>query len=217
MKQFIAIVMFFSSFSAVPAIWYGRNVRGLLWYYAWASLLADCCSLSLEQMGIVSKMQGNIFYVVEIALIGTYFSRKLFSGRLARFFLVLVFSIDAWFVIDSIGTMSERVEWKDIALALALFVFFCLVGLYKVISNIEHFKIERSPLFTFSAAFLLYASYTLVLMLFADHFRQAPQDLRQQLWSIHNLLNVVKNLAIARMFYMQHRTEDSLEPKLAIR
>jgi hypothetical protein len=60
-------------------------------------------------------------------------------------------------------------------------------------------------LFIFSAAFLLYASYTLVLMLFADYFRQAPVAMREQLWSIHNVLNALKNLAIARMFFLQQK------------
>jgi hypothetical protein len=217
MKLLIATVTFLSNFSAGPAIWSGRNFRGLLWYYAWFSFLADVTSLVLYQVGISSSITGNLFYVAEIVLIGMYFSQKLFSGRLQSFFQVLSFGIAGWFVVDSIDTWQHRVEWKDIALALALFVFFCLLGLYKVISNIEHFKIERSPLFTFSAAFLLYASYTLVLMLFADHFRQAPKELRQQLWSIHNILNVVKNLAIARMFYMQQQSELNLQPKLAVR
>jgi hypothetical protein len=217
MKPIIATVIFLSSFSAIPALWFGRNIRGLLWYYAWASLLADSCSLVLEHVGIKSKMQGNVFYVIEIVLIGVYFSRKLFSGWIQKLFLVLVFGIAAWFVLDSIDTWHQRVEWTDIALALALFVFFCLVGLYKVIRNIEHIKIERAPLFVFSAAFLLYASYTLVLMLFADNFRQAPQALRQELWSVHNILNVVKNFAIARMFYLQYNLENNLQPKLALR
>jgi hypothetical protein len=217
MKQFIATVMFLSSFSAAPALWYGRNDRGLLWYYAWASILSDVFSLIMELSGTHVKTVANLFYVAEIVLIGIYFSRKLFSGRLQSSFLVLVFALAAWFVVDSIDSWQNRIEWKDIALALALFVFFCLVSLYRVITNIEYFKIERSPLFVFSAAFLLYASYSLVIMLFADHFRQAPKELREQLWSVHNILNLVKNLAIARVFYMQQEAENRLEPKLAVR
>lgn len=206
MKQIIQIVRLASYASAVPAIWIGRRIRGMLWYYAWASFLCDIVSVLLTNfLHHNSHIAGNIFYFLEISLIGVYFSLELFAGWPRRVFLIITAILLLRFASSVITDPWGKVNWSDVSLAMALFVLFCLVALYKVMSNIEHLKIERSPLFIFSAAFLLYASYSLVLMLFADYFRAAPAELRSQLWSIHNVLNVVKNLAIARMFYLQQK------------
>jgi hypothetical protein len=118
---------------------------------------------------------------------------------------MLTSGIAAWILLHAFNAWNEKVIWSDIALGFGLLILFCLAALYKVIRNIEYIKIEQSALFIFSAAFLLYASYSFILMLFADHFTTAPTGLRQQIWSVHNILNVLKNLAIARVLFLQQK------------
>lgn len=210
MKQIIASIKAISYVSAVPAIWFGRHIRSILWYYAWASLSCDIASWIIrEYLGHSTRITSNIFHLLEPILIGIYFSWELFSGWVRLLFLLITAAITIRFAVHVIGDLHSNVNWADTALGMALFTIFCVVALYKVIRNIEHLKIKHSPLFVFSAAFLLYASYSLVLMLFADHFRASSPELREELWSIHNALNVVKNLAIARMFFLQQKAHTS--------
>jgi hypothetical protein len=205
MRYLISIIKLLSYVSGAPAIWIGRHIRGLLWYYVWASFLCDIAALAMEQMGYVAKAAANVFYPLELLLVGLYFSNELFTGWQRKLFICIILCLDIWCIVQAADNWRDRVNWENVAIGLILFVMFCMVALYRVIRNVEHLKIEHSPLFIFAASFLLYASYSLVFMLFADYFRAAPKAMREQLWSIHNLLNVVKNLAIARMFFLQQR------------
>jgi hypothetical protein len=209
MHRLIEFISGVSALSAVPAIWLGRRLRGLLWHYAWASFIADILTVSfLQYLGTNGKLViGNIFCMVEFFLISLYFGRALFRGWAYGVFVALIIAWGTYLFISTLSVIHSRVNWEYIAVNYSIFVLLCLLSLFKVIRNIEHLKIEQSPLFIFSAAFLLYASYSLLLMLFADRFKSAPQTLREELWSVHNILNALKNLAIARIFILQQKAK----------
>ena len=206
MNALIQVIKWLSFASAVPAIWLGRRLRSVLWYYAWASFGCDMLGLVVHQvMGSNSRFSGNLFGMLELLLIGIYFSYELFSGSIRKASLAIIAALILFGLYRIRVAAFEGNDWQFHAITHMVFVVYCIIALVKVIKNVEHVKLEQSPLFVFSAAFLLYASYSCVVMLFADYFREAPVMVRQQLWSIHNVLNVVKNLAIARVFYLKQK------------
>jgi hypothetical protein len=198
------LILYLSVVSAGPAIWLGRKQRGLLWYYAWASFITDIIPLLTHGLfGTVSYVQGNLFAICELAFVGLFFMREMPSQVIRRIVALFTISLALFFLIRSWPHINEAVNWKDVVFNSIFLMLLCIAALVKVMRNAEHLRIEQSPLFIISASFLLYLSYSVLLMLFTDQFMNAPKVLRQQLWSIQNLLNVLKNLAIARAFVMR--------------
>ena len=75
MERLLAIVRVLSCYSALPAIWFGRRIRNLLWFYALASFLGDISAMCYREFfHSNSRLPGNVFYVLEILLVGFYFS-----------------------------------------------------------------------------------------------------------------------------------------------
>jgi len=206
MSWWVSLISYLSVFSAVPAIWLGRKQQGLLWYYAWASFLSDIIPFVQRRLsGSVWYVQGNLFYLCELILVGLFFIREIPSRLWRRVVLGVIVLIAAFFLVRAWPHINTEVNWPDVVFGSFALMLLCIAALFKVIRNVEHLKIEQSPLFVFSACFLLYVAYSLLLMLFTEQFKQAPKSLRLNIWSVHNVLNSLKNLAIARVFTMRRK------------
>lgn len=206
MNLLFEVVVYLAMLSSLPAIFLGRKQKGLLWYYACVTLVSDLCSF-IEHNILHARicLRSDAYFLLEFILIGMYFNRLLFSKRWQSGNSVAIVMLSIWFVIRTATKDVYKVNWEDIGTMNLLIVFFCVAALFQVFRSVEHIRIEQSPLFIFSASYLLFISYTVLLMLFAEHFRGAPELLRRQLWGIHNVLMVLKNLSIAYVFFLQRR------------
>jgi hypothetical protein len=207
MNLLIELIKYFSEFSGLPAVWLGRRIKGPLWYYVLASFLADVywlVSIACPRLDN-PRVHADIFYLAEFLLVGAYFTQQLFSKEWRKVVLAGLIGLTVWFIVHSSMKHTDKIDWEDISILNIILVSLCVGTLYKVIRNIKFAKLEYSPVFIFSAAFLLYDAYTVLLMLFAEHFRSAPKSLTNQLWAVHNVLNGLKNLSIAYVFIMQKR------------
>ncbi len=208
MQALINVILYVSIFSALPAVWLGRKQRGLLWLYVLASLTCDVVPLILsDAFSIETRVPGNLFAILELLLVGLYFGQSFWNRPLRRavfvttILLTTVLSVSTWQVIEA------DTEWRNQAQAVSqtFLLLLCIGGLLAVIRNAEEQKIERSQLFLVSASMLLYLAYSMLLMLFTDQFIEAPQALRMKLWAVHNLLNILKNLAIGYSFFLAQK------------
>jgi hypothetical protein len=188
-------------------MWFGRQKRALLWYYVSLGFAFDMMSVYQHRVDDNTRYMSNAYPLIEFLMVGWYFSLELFSGPFRRVIQGFIVAIGFLFVADTIGLMRNKTNWEGISIFNAISIILCIAALYRVMNNIEHVKIERSPLFIFSSSFLLFSSACLMLMLFADHFRRMAPEVGQQFWSIHNFFNIVKNLAIARVFYLQSKVK----------
>jgi hypothetical protein len=206
MYWLVKVILYVSVFSAAPAVWLGRRLRGLLWYYGLASLCCDAIPFVLKRsIGFESAIPTNVFNILELTLIGLYFW-KAFSNKLLRRAIVTGITVlSILFIFDTWHIVNERVNWPSQAFSQIFLLLLCIGGLFNVLRDAEYQKIEQSSLFLVSSSFLLYVAYSLLLMLFTEQFSHTPASLRSGLWSIHNLLNILKNLAIARIFVVQRK------------
>lgn len=101
------------------------------------------------------------------------------------------------FVSRTVHFSIDIVNYADAAILFGLYVIGTLFAMFKVTQEIEFLKIERSPLFIFSAGFLLYVAGSLIILLFKTYLDKAASQLLRDLWVVHNILNILKNLAIA--------------------
>jgi hypothetical protein len=95
------------------------------------------------------------------------------------------------------------VNFTDASLLYGMYIMYSLVGLYKVITEIEYVMVERNPLFIVSVAFLLYASGNFIIFLFENNVLLMNKELKSGLWLyIHNPLNILKNFMLGYAFLL---------------
>lgn len=212
MNWYIEIVKKLSIISALPAIWLGRKQRGYLWYYAWASFLADLllseniCNLFPFINRIVCGL-ANLFFLCQLTILSLYLISQLSSVKLKGVAKTILFALVALFLASAGSDFLSKIFWKEQVFGHFFMMILCVLVLFKVIQNIEHQKIEKSPAFLFAACFLLFEAYSVLLFLFTDQFAKVSPSVAQNVWSVHNLLNIMTNLVIARIFYLQRSAD----------
>ncbi|MBS1614540.1 MAG: hypothetical protein JST06_00295 [Bacteroidetes bacterium] len=218
MNWYIEVVNFCSRYSALPALWLGRKQRGFLWYYALASFLADLLSAEfmLDFFPILNSISGliiNLFFLLQLSLLGLYLINQLTNRSLKIVCKIIIIALAAFFIYKTGGRFIRSIFWNEQVFGHIFLMTLCLLTLMTVFRNIEHIKIERSPAFLFAACFLLLEAYSVLLFLFTEQFMNASKTLIQNVWSVHNLLNILTNLVIARIFILQEKAKSSPKNK----
>lgn len=198
------LIMILSNVSPLPAIVAGRRYKMALWYYVIACIAADASSLMFKQFDRSHTTVTDLFLLTEFVLVSYYFVQKLWRRPKGPIVIVLVL-VGAVYVYHTIVSMLHVREFADVAynyFGASLFYFtyiiFSLLGLFRVMQKVDVARLERSPLFLSSVAFLLYASGALFLLLFKDLIVKADMKLFGNLWIYFFLpLNIIKNLLIA--------------------
>lgn len=207
MAGVVLLIKIATNFSGLPALIIGRQVRGILWYYAGISLISDISTYILRHwLGVRQGLVSNIFLLAEFLLVGNYllsFILRRISWQ-ARF---CIFIIPAAIYAARAFQHLNRTNLQDAAVLLSLLIVLCLIALYEVMLRVEDARLEQSPYFTFAAAFLLYASGTLLLLLFDNDIRTYfSEEIGNRMWLMQNGFNILKNLAIARVLFIIKKT-----------
>lgn len=199
-----------SQFSPLVGILLGWRRQGLLWYYLWFCFLCDVAA-EIEVYFSLPKYHANIFLLAEFILIGSYFTKNIFKERRHQ---VLCFSgvllLSLFFIGSSAKQGFYTPNYTNAAVFYVIYIAFCMVSLRKVLNEIEHIKLEKSPMFIFSAMFLVYASGTFLMLLFKLKLSASVQHQMIALWDVHNVLNMLKNLSIARAVTLSLRLNQNV-------
>ena len=175
----------------------------MLWFYALSSLFFDVLSFVLRRTNIKWRGSSNIFLLIEFILVSVYFigqiERK--NYRYAAYSTAAVMCM--YYIIHTLSGTIYKVNFTDASLLYGMYILYSLVGLYKVITEIEYVMVERNPLFIVSVAFLLYASGNFIIFLFENNVLLMNKELKSGLWLyIHNPLNILKNFMLAYAFLL---------------
>lgn len=208
MNTALSVLHFISVISAWIAVVVGLRLRGFLWYYVLVSGLCDVFSF-LNLSPTYPHWYGNSFYAAQFVLVCGYFIRELAPPARQRGYAVLAASITLLFLLFTVQNNFWRVHYQAGAMLSGLLILPTLGGFYSLMRREEVLRLERSPLFLFCAAFLLYIAGSFLIMVFTPRFVAENYDFLKRIWlSIHNSLNILKNLAITRALYLY-----SLSPK----
>lgn len=140
---------------------------------------------------------------VELLCITLYFGNTVFSDKSRKLYYGITCLISVAYI--SLITREPGRILPYAGMFYFLYAVTCMFALFKVIRDIEHVNLEQSPLFIFAATLLLYSSYILLIRFFTDYLIQVPTEFRLTIKIIHNILNTLKNLAIARVLFLQQK------------
>lgn len=197
MPGFAECIVIVSLLSALIPVFVGRRTGSLLWWYCIISLLADTIGFTLMKMHIQKGWVSNVFLLLEWLLIATCLAETILPKKYRTAKYLSIGLVGGLFCVRTVQKSFNIPNYGDAAILYVLYTLLTLATLYKVIKEIEYLQIERSPTFIFSAAFLLYVSGSLIMLLSNKHLRESNPALLREIWVVHNILNVLKNCAIA--------------------
>lgn len=191
-------IMGLSIISALPAIVVGaQNYRQLLWWYCVSSFISDMLGYLLLKLAISKFWVTNIFILAQWLFIGLFLVKIIVPQKHQPSANVAVSTLAIAYVLHTLYKSPVILNYSDGALSLGVFILASILGLYKVLKNLEHTYIEHSPIFVFCAVLLLYSSGSLLMLLAKSYLDHSDAKLMRNLWIVHNSLNILKNLAIA--------------------
>lgn len=205
MRIFAYAILVLSLFSPVAAIATGSRVRNLLWYYAIISLALDVpitwYMLHREQQDWLS----NLFLVSEFLIVGLYLVIQVIQPRYRIIAYLTIWIGALLYAIDTTRRSMFILNLEGAAMLYFVFIILTLVGLYKVIKEIPVIQVERSPIFIICSGVLLYAAGNILIMQFSSRIDKDDHVLMTRLWTLHNVLNVVKNIAVSYCLFLIQR------------
>lgn len=198
------IIAYLSNLSAVPAILAGYKRKGLLWLYVVSSFFFDIVSFVLKYLEIGFSWSSNFFFLTEFVLLSLYFTNQVFNKK-TRFKSRLFITLAAiYFIIHTLFTTKlYSVNYGDTAYFYGIFILFSIIGMYKLLNEATIIPIERSPLFIFCVAILIYASGSFIIILYENELLKTDEKFIKYAWIfIRNPLNIFKNLLLYYVFVL---------------
>lgn len=148
----------------------------------------------------------NLFLVLEFVLVSWFLSRKIL---IRRAYTIMQYLLTGTALLYLVHTAYRSVESPNYAFGAAFYItmiILSVLGFFKVIREVEVVKIERSPLFVYCTAFLLYAAGCFVLLLFIPDVTSTNMTLMYHLWVFHNCINILKNIVIFFGFRLEAKS-----------
>lgn len=192
-----AIVLYLSVLSPLIPVWTGRKIKNEIWYYALACFIFDVNALILKALHVERLWASNLFFLVEFILVSCYFHQYVFDKKFRKQVLIVLGLVAAYFVVDTCWHSVLKPNYVGAGLFYCFYILFAVVGLYKVMKETEYLMIERSPLFIFCVAFLIYASGSLIIFLFEHEILKNDKEFTYIMWLfVRNPMNILKNILI---------------------
>lgn len=203
------IIAYASNLSALPAVWEGRKQKGILWLYVLCSLLFDIISFGFKKAGINFAWSSNAFFLAEFLLLGYYFIPNLLKDRnitIAKILLVVAALFFALFTLFTTGLY--QVNYVGAGYFYAAYILLSIAGLYRLLVSEEIVLLQKSPMFVFYVAILLYSAGSFIIILYENELLKTDRKFITYAWIfIRNPLNILKNMLIYYVFTLVNRSK----------
>lgn len=192
------ILLYASILSALIPISIGiRNRNSLLWTYVTLAFLADIIQLLLKRVFLVPHHPvANIFILTEFLLISAIYKNEIFKKNDKLFYGFVVF-LSSVFVIG-VFTQDEtifKLNTTGAGLFYFSYIIYAIAGFFTILKKQQVLFIERSSFFWVNVALLLYASGSVLTLLFHNYL---DERFFLFLWHIcFRVLNISKNVILA--------------------
>lgn len=170
-----------------------RVLRGLL-------IISGACeiiSLLLTYAGIDNLFVGNIYRVLEFVFLAWVYYLALELKNRNTFFAVIIFLIVC--LLANLFFFQGLLNSNSISKTIVSLsgIVFSLLFFYKITKELVIVNLTSLPMFWINSAVLFYFSGNLFLFMFDSYILTHLQEVSEQYWLLHNLLNIIKNILLA--------------------
>jgi hypothetical protein len=184
-----------------------RQPPELWWLAAFLafSFMCEMAGMISVMIGSNPNIVGNIYWLLSISLISTFFfhalRRQSLKGPLIFFNVAYaVFALSNILFVQKadLNTYSQIIN--------ALFILcFCIMFFYKLLSELPTQQLHRLPMFWIISAFFFSYAGKLVIYTVSHYMIHFERDDLIIIWSFHNFLTIVGNLIIAYGAWLNHK------------
>lgn len=195
MWRFIAYTSFFSPVIVLVASRFSKNSSrslDLVYLVLAIGLLFDVTGLFFANNGLNTYPLGNAFLIFQGALFLLLYIKKLRISRYQIAVLVgylLVSGIDFFVISGPFVLNSISQTMCAFTMTVASLVYLRMITNEKIDSTVY-----LSPMTWINFGVLIYYSGNLFLFMLNNYFSTDASGYHKSAWSIHNLLNVIKNI-----------------------
>jgi hypothetical protein len=162
----------------------------LVVYLALISLLSDLLCLVLIKFKINTWPVGNLFLILQFALLFLAMEQK--TLRLVRLFFYgcLLFGVVNFLFIQPPTAFNSYTSY----VYGILLIVYALAFLYQLMNEMPVEHVQSLPMFWIAFGVLVYYGGNLFLFLFNNYLMVHLPKSHQAIWNVHNVLNISKNV-----------------------
>lgn len=183
---------------------HGKEIKSLGLLLFAAALTDMVCRFMIKQKLNVN-LPANLYEVFQFGVLSFMYllalERKFFLVILTLMSLCLAFALYNLVLFQGIFTITS---YSMICFSLALIIY-SLLYFYKLLTQLPEQFIHRIPFFWVNTAVLIYFSGNLFLFVFTHYMVDKLTDSFLVYWSLHNILNIIKNILFAVGLHMSSR------------
>ena len=175
-------------------------------YASVASIFFDATAYLFIIQNINTWPVGNLFIIVQFAILFFSLSRYINILFLDCFFYgCVVFSLANYFFLQNAYIFNSYTAY-----VIGIFMITSALSLlYRLMVELPVERIDRLPEFWIAFAVLVYYGGTLFLFLFNNYLIDHLPKSHQAIWTLHNLLNVTKNVFLFAAIWTQCKNRTS--------
>jgi hypothetical protein len=169
------------------------------------SIISDLVSWWLTTKGTPTYIVENIYIVFAFILLNGFYYLILFQKEGKKILLIVSCIFAIMLIIVALITGFGQVDSRFWVLCSGILAFNSILYFCSVPSMIveRYFDKYLFSNLVLNASFLLYFFTSIILFIFMDFvFSQLTPNEARSFWSIHNIINVLKNVGIALAFFL---------------
>jgi hypothetical protein len=181
------------------------NYNSLIFCLLIVSLISDLSSWILSQNGLSSIFIVNAYSIIAFVLLNLFYHQILFikRARIVQYITGAIFLISmVWFGTETGFSKPSNYTWaiSSAGFALYSFLYFYFIPLMIVERYLDLHLFSNVVL---NISLCLYFVTSIILFFFMDFvFANQTIEEARAFWSIHNIINILKNFGIALAFFL---------------
>jgi hypothetical protein len=198
---FIPLVCSIIQWNKIPS-----DISALRWLLV-AGVLSEALGLTLREFSISNLWVYDGFMFLQFSILLYIFSRQFERKAM----LVIAFmGIGVFYLVALVYLTGSSVSLvRSNAVDGLVLVIVSLVFFYKLLTELKVIHIHRLPILWISFATLFYYSGNFFVFLASSYLEKDPETFFL-FWTLHNVLNVIKNILFAVALWQSYRTMRSL-------
>lgn len=176
-----------------------KQYRSYLWWYMFASLMADCITTYiLMPYGFNRGWPANLFMLSEFVFLSLYIKQFINAKKLFGVFIIVGFTVLCWRIVSqSVLNFNIRDMW----ILHLIYLAYGFTGFYILLKAEQPKPLETQAYFWVNVMFILYYSGIFVLFLFTQYLVKEDREALKILWPVVlSSLNILQRILLAIAF-----------------
>jgi TRAP-type C4-dicarboxylate transport system permease small subunit len=120
-----------------------------------------------------------------------------FSRKYSILFVAIGLCYTTFFFVDLFFLQAQQLTSFSITLTAAVFILFSVLHFFKLMRDLPSTHIQNLPMFWIDTAVLVYFAGAFFIFLLRNYLIEVMKDDQIVYWSLHNILNIIKNILFA--------------------